>query len=67
MKDDEGYFVVLKNEDRRFVFRRGKLHGGYDPRSEPIAGVSGSIHDNRLILIDPRGQISLKIMKWRDL
>jgi hypothetical protein len=67
MKDDDGYFVVLKNEDRRFVFRRGKLHGGYDPRSEAIAGVRGAIHDNRLILTDPRGQISLKILKWHDL
>lgn len=67
MRDDSGYTVVLSNEGSRFVYRAGRLHCGYDPRSEPVEGIRGMIQNNRLILIDRMGQVSLKMMKWRDL
>ena len=69
MKDEyDGYVIVLKNEDRRFVYHHGRLHGGYNPRGQVIAGVSGSIENQRLILKDFRkGTVTLPIMKWHDL
>lgn len=69
MKDEhDGYVIVLKNEDRRFIYQHGTLRGGYDPRGRIIEGVSGSIENQRLILKDFRkGTVTLPIIKWHDL
>jgi|GEM_PF-2824613 len=67
IKDEKGYTVVLTNEGRRFVYKAGKIHGGYDTRSEPVAGLTGVVHDEQLILNDQRTHVSLKMLKWHSL
>ena len=67
LQDSRGYTVVLNNQGQRFLYHQGRLHGGYDPRSEPIQGISGSIRNHQLILNDRQGSVSLNMLKWRTL
>jgi hypothetical protein len=67
MQDDQGYMVVLNNGGERFLFRHGKLRGGYNPKATPVQGISGAIHDQELTLNDGQTHISLKMLKWRSL
>ena len=67
MQDEQGYMVVLTNQGQRFLYRHGKVRGGYSPKAAPLEGIDGSVRDHQLILNDGQNHVSLKMLKWRTL
>jgi len=63
VKDHAGYMVVLNNQGNRFLYRNGRVREGYKGTGRQLPGISGSIQNMRLTLVDIQGKVSLPMIK----